>query len=105
MIKYLRHILVFFVLYFLTLFQAGFLAHFQFFGISPNLVLILVVVINLWEDPKSNFGFFAAFFGGLFGDIFSGRQIGFNILIFLAAAFSIKFILKNYVRIPFGKKA
>lgn len=99
-----KFILISPLIYFLTLFQSGFLAHFRLFGVFPNLILILVVVVNLWEEPKNRFGVFVAFFGGLLVDVFSSRPIGFNVLIFLAAVLFIKVILKNYVRIPFGKK-
>ena len=101
----LKFILIFFLIYFLALLQSGFLAHFRLFGLVPNLILILIIIVNFWEEKKKSLGIFSAFLGGLFIDVFSGRPFGFDILIYLAIALFVKMILKNYVRIPFGQRA
>lgn len=99
-------------LYILTLFQTSFLTHFNiflegFFGWTPNLILITVILITVFEnpDPHTNFGVGAAFIGGFFLDIFSENFIGLYILILVTLAFFIKFILRKYVRIPIIRRA
>ena len=101
MVKNFSLILLF---YLLTLSQTSFFSHFSF-GYWLNLVLIAVVLINFFEAQKEKLGLFAAFFGGFFLDIFSENFIGFWILISLTLAGIIKFLLKQYVRIPVFKSA
>lgn len=86
--------------YFLALFQASFLVHFKIWGMAPNLILILVIFINLFERPKNITGISSAVIGGFFLDIFSSKPIGFEVLILLGLAVFIKIILKRYVQIP-----
>jgi len=94
-------VIFFFILflYILTLLQTSFFPHFPL-GHLLNFVLILVIVINLFEAQKGKLGLFGAFFGGFFLDIFSENFIGFWVLILLAIAVFIKFILRKYVRFP-----
>lgn len=100
----MRKILILIIfLYILVLLQTSFLPYFYIFGLLPNLVLITVILINLFEKQQENLGIFSAFIGGFFLDIFSKgflgiNFIGFNILILLGIAIFIKFILKSYVR-------
>jgi len=91
--------------YILVLFQASFLVHFQIAGMVVNLVFISVLLWNFFEKKESVLGLVHAFFGGLFLDIFSQRLIGFHVIILVAAALFLKFILKRYVRIPFLERA
>ncbi len=89
--------------YILVLLQTSFLVYFPIFGVFPNLILIAVILINLFERQQENLGIFSAFIGGFFLDnFFSGTLginfIGFYIIILLAVAIFIKFILKKYVR-------
>ena len=91
-------------LYILTLLQSSFLVHFNIGGIVPNLVLMVVILISLFENPQKNLGIFSAFIGGFFLDIFSENLFGFWILILLALSIFIKFLLKYYVRIPIIKR-
>jgi len=96
------------VFYILVLFQISFLVHFNIFdgsflGWSPNLILIAVILLNIFENPQKNSGYFTAFIGGFFLDIFSCHFLGINFIgfwisILLAISFSIKFILRKYVR-------
>jgi len=96
------------ILYFLTLFQTSFFAHFRLFGVTLNLVLILIIVFNILEKSEEKLGILSAFLGGFFLDIFSiGSQnlfFGFYTLLSLILALFIKLILKRYVRIPVAKK-
>jgi len=87
------------VFYLLTLLQTSFLVHFNIKGIIPNLVLITVILLNLFEQPKSYTGLISAFLGGFFLDIFSENFIGFYVLILVGLAISIKFIFKKYVKL------
>jgi len=89
------------ILYFLALIQTSFLVHFRIMGIVPNLVLFLIVIWNFLEKREDYFGLINAFLGGLFLDIFSGRFIGFNILILLFLAIFLKLVFKKYVQISF----
>jgi len=97
--------------YILTLFQTSFLIHFNIFleggfgGWTPNLILIAVILITVFERPEKNLGIFLAFIGGFFLDIFSENFIGFHILVLVILALLIKFILRKYVRIPIIKPA
>lgn len=93
MIKKVLILALFF--YFFVLLQSSFFIHFfQFF---PNLALIAVIAINLFESPKSSFGIFFAVWSGFLFDIFSENFIGFWILILFSISLFIKLIIKSYV--------
>ena len=97
-------ILILFLLYILTLIQSSFLVHFTIFGIVPNLVLILVLLINLFTPLNDWFGVVSALIGGFFLDVFSSAHFGFfgfYTLIFLILSLFLNFILKKYVEVPF----
>ncbi|MDO8503331.1 MAG: rod shape-determining protein MreD [bacterium] len=89
-------IALFFLLFILALIQTSFLPHFGFNGFSPNLILIAVVIVSFFEKPAGNAGFTSAFLGGLLSDIFSGKFFGFWIVIMLASAIFIKYLLRSY---------
>lgn len=99
MIKRILFITLFF--YFLTLFQASFFVHFSKF--FPNLVFGTIVLINLLESRKENFGIFAALTGGFFWDIYSGYFIGIFTLISLLSSLFIKLFVKNYFQFSFNR--
>jgi rod shape-determining protein MreD len=91
--------------YILTLFQTSFVIHFkifreEFFSWVLDLVFIAVILINCFSPRQEWSGIALAFIGGFFLDIFSENFIGFHILILVAIAFFIKFILRKHVRIP-----
>lgn len=100
-IKVLISVILF---YFLALTQTSFLVHFTVWGIVPNLVLGLVILWNIFENSRDNFGLYNAVIGGFFLDVFSNRFIGFNILILVILAILIKIFFRRYVRIPFIEK-
>lgn len=85
--------------YFVTLSQTSFFIHFPL-GHLLNFVLVLVILTNIFEAQEGKLGLFGAFFGGFFLDIFSEIFLGFWILILLAIAVFIKFVLRKYVRFP-----
>lgn len=95
MIKKILLLIVFF--YILAISQTSFFIHWK---IIPNLILIAVILINLFESPKEDSGLFAALWAGLFWDVFSQSPFGFYTLILLMVALFIKLIFKKYVRIP-----
>lgn len=97
--SYLILIIVFFFI--LALIQSTFLAYLGFYGSLFNLILISVILINFFENPKNYSGVVSAIFGGFFLDIFSSRPFGFWILISFLLSLFIKFIIRKRVRIPF----
>ena len=94
-------ILLILFFYILALIQTSFLTYFNVSGIVPNLILVSVILINLFQRTENPSGLIGAVIGGFFLDVFSNRPIGFEILILLLVAIFIKVILKNYVRIPY----
>lgn len=99
----LKKIALIAALYCLALVQSSFLIHFGIFGYIPNLILISVLILNILESPNEKFGVFFAAFGGFLVDVFSSRQIGLNLIMYFSMALIIKYILKNHVRISYGK--
>ena len=81
--KSIKLLFIIILFYFLVLLQATFLVHFNIFGITFNLVLVLTIIWNIFEESKNPFGVFLAGINGLFLDIFSSGLIGFNILILI----------------------
>ena len=107
MIKKIIAIGVFF--YFLALLETSFFAHFTFLNVLPSFTLLAVALINLLESPSKNLGLWAALLGGFFLDIFAGDMMGFGffgfyILLSLLIAFCIKYLFRQYVRIPVIKR-
>ncbi|MCK4453822.1 rod shape-determining protein MreD [Candidatus Parcubacteria bacterium] len=92
------------VFYILTLFQTSFMPFFDINGLTINLVLVLVILINLFEVPEKKIGLWSAFMAGFFLDVWSSMPFGIEILIFVLVAVFIKFILKKYVQIPTFEK-
>jgi len=90
--------------YILALFQASFMPFFGVKGLTINLVLTLVILINLFEIPEKKIGLWSAFIAGFFLDIWSSGYFGIEILILVLLAVFIKFILKKHVQIPVLKR-
>ncbi|MFA4998905.1 MAG: hypothetical protein WC514_02690, partial [Candidatus Paceibacterota bacterium] len=78
-----KFLFLFLVLYILCLLQTSFLVYFSIKGFVLNLVLVTVILINIFENPREMTGIFLAGFGGLFLDIFSVRFFGFWMVILL----------------------
>ena len=85
-----------FLFYFLILLQESFFLH--FFPYMPNIVLVGICLINLFEEKNDNSGVYLSLTGGFFLDIFSESFFGFYILTSLLISFFIKIILKNYIQ-------
>jgi rod shape-determining protein MreD len=99
----IKKLLIFIPLfYFLALFQTSFLVNFKLFGLVPNLVLIAVVLINIFEKPRDYSGLGAGFAAGFFLDVFSQSFFGFHVLILFSLSLFIKVILKKYVWASLG---
>ncbi|TKJ18844.1 MAG: rod shape-determining protein MreD [Promethearchaeota archaeon Loki_b32] len=81
--------------YFLVLLQSSFFVHFS--NYVPNFVLIAVVLINLFEKQKNNFGIISSLIGGFFLDVFFSSYIGYYVLISFFISIFMKFIFKRYV--------
>ena len=96
--KKILFLIIFF--YTISLLEASFFIHFNFFHFFPNIILISQILITLFEDPNKNLAIFSAVSAGFFWDIFSENPIGFGILILLLASVFLKIILRKYVRIP-----
>lgn len=90
--------------YILTLFQTSFMPFFGIKGLTINLILVLVILINFFEVPEKKIGLWSAFIAGFFLDVWSSMPFGIEILIFVLVAIFIKFIVKKYVQVPSFEK-
>ncbi len=95
---------LFFILlfYFLFLIQSTFAFHSNFFSFFPYLILLILFLIVLFEDPNEKKSFVISGFVGVMWDFLSLRPIGFHFIILIILTFFVKFILRNYVR-PLSK--
>ncbi len=100
--KKILFLIIFF--YTISLLEASFFIHFNFFRFFPNIILVSQILITLFEDPNKNLAIFSAVSAGFFWDIFSENSIGFGILTLLLASVFLKIVLKKYVRIPILKQ-
>ena len=100
----LKYSLIIIAIYLLVLFETSFFVHFNIPYISINLLLILTIIWNIFEETNNYLGIIIAFTSGFFLDIFSSGLMGYNIVILLISAYFIKYIFKKYVRIPFIKE-
>lgn len=91
--------------YILALFQTTFLVHLSIKGITPNLILILVILVNYFipqqvftksfSKTQRRLGIFASFVGGFFLDIFSNHPFTISLLVLLCLSFLIRVTLKG----------
>ncbi len=92
----MKKILIFVLFFFfLALIQTSFLIHFDIYGVSLNLVLISVILVNFFEKPWQKTGLVIAAIGGFYLDLFSNFQIGVSLLVLVVLALLIKRILKT----------
>jgi len=92
--KVLIFILIF---YLLTLIQTSFFFHFNLFGVTPNLVFILVILFNFLEKKEKSDGLIIATVGGFCLDLFSFLSLGISIFLLFFIAFLIKKFLKPLI--------
>jgi rod shape-determining protein MreD len=85
--------------YILSLIQTGFLASFEASENFPNLILISLILLILLEKPRENSGYFAAFLGGFFIDVFSTNPFGMTIIFLLFLTFLLKKIISSLKKI------
>jgi len=97
-------IIVFTLLYIFVLLQVSFFVHLFPQGMVPNLVLILVLILSIFERPGSYLSSASAVFGGLLLDVYSEGFIGFWIFLLLGFSLVTKTILERYVRISIPQK-
>ncbi len=92
------------LLYAFALLQMSFFTRLFPNGWIPNLVMLSVICLSVFERRDSYASFAAALFGGFLLDVFSGGLIGFWSLTLLLISLLIKFVLEEYVRFPIPKK-
>lgn len=88
-------IFVIFFLYFLILLQTGFL---NFLKVTPNFVLLTVLILVIFEKQK-NLGLISAFLGGFFLDIFSGLPLGVATTTLIAVYFISTALLRFFLKV------
>jgi cell shape-determining protein MreD len=81
----------------LMLMQTSFLSIYTDF----NLIILLIIVINLIEDPENNFGFISSLFGGLLLDLNTTYPFGLFTIGCILFWLIIKIILLKFLRIPY----
>lgn len=89
-------ILAIIFLYLLILFQTGFL---NFLKVVPNLVLITILILVIFEKKGENLGLFSAIFGGIFLDIFSNPPIGTATLTLILVYFISAALLRIFLKV------
>ena len=82
----------------ISLVQVSFLPHFSIAGWVPNVVLLVLIVFISFASMK--IGIEAALAGGFFLDLYSHLPFGFWIIFSLLLFFALRYILRNYVRLP-----
>jgi len=85
-----------FLFYTLTVIQSSFLVHFIY--CLPSLVLVSVLIINLKEEQKENFGLASGLIGGFFLDIYSDKCIGYYVVMFFIMGLFLKLVIKRILR-------
>lgn len=91
--------------FFVFLLQFGFLPAAFPSVVFPNLLMGIVIFYTLMEDPNKDGAFFLALYAGFLHETLTFGFFGGYIIIFFAIAYFLKYILKNYVQIPFLGKA
>ncbi len=83
--------------FFLAVFESGFMPHTPFF---INLVIIYALLFNIIESPEKENGLIVAGIGGFLFDVFTPHFFGVYTISFIACALLIKLLLRKYVRFP-----
>mgnify|MGYP000430373039 FL=1 len=91
-------LLIVFAFFILSLLQVSFLPHFPILGWVINIVLLSLILVAALGSVK--IGVEAALTGGFFLDIYSHLPFGFWMILSLTLFFIIRYIVRNYVRLP-----
>jgi rod shape-determining protein MreD len=84
-------LIIVFLFYLFILLQNSFLAHFDIFGVSPNLVFVLFFLLVFFEKKDKTYrAIFLAITAGLFLDIFSFTCLGPSIIVLIIIALLLK---------------
>ncbi|MFZ2226163.1 MAG: rod shape-determining protein MreD [Candidatus Moraniibacteriota bacterium] len=86
---------IFLVIFFAALLQLSLFSNLFFLGVSPNLMLILVIFWTVHEGFEG--AFFKIIFVGFMLDLFSFQPIGTNIFILTAIAFFADSFIKRFL--------
>lgn len=84
---WLKYAIITMLLYFLSIFQNGFLPHFNIMGAFPNLIFIVFFILIFFESKSQLEGFFIAIIAGFFLDIFLSSDFGVSIILLLLIYF------------------
>ncbi|MCX6761994.1 MAG: rod shape-determining protein MreD [Candidatus Moranbacteria bacterium] len=91
----LQKIIIFFIIFFFAIFQYSVFPNFFFWGLGPNILLLLVI---FWTTQV---GFEGAFFknilAGFMLDLGTFQLVGTNVAAFVTVAFFISFISKRFL--------
>jgi rod shape-determining protein MreD len=92
-----RQLFLFIVVTFAFLFQVAVLPQFKLFGVQPDLVLVVAIIVAVQDGPVS--GALVGFFGGLLQDLASPQVMGVSALSKALTAFlagSLKDLFMTY---------
>ena len=87
-------LVIFLVIFFAALFQLSLFPNLFFWGVGPNLMLILVIFWTTHEGFEG--AFFKIIFTGFMFDIFSFQPVGVSIFIFTIIAFLADSFIKRF---------
>lgn len=99
----MKYAIYFFIIIILAGVNFGVFPFLSFYGVLPNLLLILLVVVSL-SKAKPEFSFFIAFFSGLILDFSSGIFFGSFTITFLCLVLILELITKNFLVIDIDWK-
>ena len=85
--KNFKLFLVFFICFIV---QSTLLSHFSILGVSPNLILVLLMVFSFYFEDYSGIVFGVIF--GIMQDIAFGQVIGFSAFIYFCIGMALKYV-------------
>ncbi|MDD4358811.1 MAG: hypothetical protein PHY30_03285 [Candidatus Pacebacteria bacterium] len=95
--KTLKIVLIALFWFLLMLIQTSFISIFTDF----NFIVLLIVIINLIENPESNFGLLSAFLAGIFLDFNTTYYFGIFTLGLVLFSLTAKIVLLKFLKIPY----
>ncbi|MCD5384799.1 MAG: hypothetical protein LRZ94_00605 [Candidatus Pacebacteria bacterium] len=96
----IRIALLLILIFFLFIGKTSFFVGFNFFNYLFFFCLFLIFLFLFVEAPEKFTGIILVVFSGFLLDVFSSGTIGPYIIMMTIAGFILKFLAKNYVRIP-----